>query len=107
MGHATRGMSAPPEVVVNTATDPDRQTAWLPGPWRTATEQAGEDDFTVRLTGADDGAGSGVLQVRAGASGGSSVELRLDDDAAGAELGPPQQILDNLEREVVDNFNYG
>ena len=32
--HAERGMSAPPEVVFNTAIDPDRAAAWLPEPLR-------------------------------------------------------------------------
>ena len=31
---AVRGMSAPPEVVFNTATDPARASAWLPEPLR-------------------------------------------------------------------------
>lgn len=103
--HAVLGMSAPPEVVVNTATDPDRRGAWLPGDWHAEAQPDGDDDFSVRLTAPGEQGGTGLLRVRAGDSGGSSVELRVDDPPAG--LGAPQQILHNLEREVVDNFNAG
>lgn len=105
---AVRGMSAPPEVVYNTATDPDRSAAWLPESWRAAGSHAGDEEFEVRLS-ADAGADRvGLLQVRAGAAGGSSVELTLDAQAgADGRTTGPEQLLDSLEREVVDNFNYG
>ncbi len=34
MASAERGISAPPEVVFNTAIDPNRMSAWLPEPLR-------------------------------------------------------------------------
>lgn len=106
-GHAVRGISAPPEVVFSTATDPDRQASWLPAAWRTDPAGTGGDDFAVRLLPPDEGGWSGVLQVRAGDAGGSSVELRVDGSGDGTGPGEPAQILDRLEREVVDNFNAG
>ncbi len=94
--HAVRGISAPPEVVFNTVTDPDRRGAWLPGG---LAVEGSADTLEARLTG-DAG---GVLQVHAGDSGGSSVELRLDSDGAAS----PEDILRAHEREVTDNFNAG
>jgi len=86
-------MSAPPEVVFSTATDPDRNSAWLPGGVDMAPEP---DSLTVRLTGAADG----LLSVRPGDAGGSSVELEVG--------GPdPDDLLRALAREVEDNFNAG
>ncbi|WP_203941155.1 hypothetical protein [Spirilliplanes yamanashiensis] len=86
-------MSAPPEVVFSTATDPDRTAAWLPGGVDTAPEPG---NLTVRLTGAADG----LLSVRPGDAGGSSVELEVG--------GPdPDDLLRALAREVEDNFNAG
>ena len=98
--HAVRGISAPPEVVFSTATDPDRRAAWLPA--ELVVEPGGGGDLRARLI--DAGAAAGELSVRPGDSGGSSVELRFDGDA-GADS--PDDILRALEREVADNFNAG
>jgi hypothetical protein len=93
-------MSAPPEVVFNTAIDPARRSAWLPR--GTGTDGAGAhgDVLEVRLVGSGSRT-SGVLQVRPGDAGGSSVELRVTGGPS------PEEVLWDLEREVTDNFNAG
>jgi hypothetical protein len=98
--HATRGMSAPPEVVVDAATDPARRGGWLPAHLRVDPVQSAEGGYQVRLS-TENGA-AGLLQVRPGASGGSSVDLRVED--AGTS---PEEILTDLDRTVADNFNAG
>jgi hypothetical protein len=100
---AERGMSAPPEVVFNTATDPDRRHTWLPADVRVEPAEVGEETFEARLTSQGDGP-AGMLRVDPGAAGGSSVRLRVDDGPASASA---QEMLDSLEREVSDNFNSG
>lgn len=97
---ATRGMSAPPEVVFSTATDPDRRGAWLPGEFGVAPVHTDGDVLEVRLTAGSSAAG--VLRVNPGASGGSTVELSLPDDGAA-----PDVVLGDLDRAVGDNFNAG
>jgi hypothetical protein len=98
---AVRGISAPPEVVFDTATDPDRHGAWVPSDlW---VDRSDPDRLEVRLTAASGGQ-AGTLRVRPGDSGGSSVELRFEDGSAG---GSPDDILRALDREVADNFNAG
>jgi len=98
---AERGISAPPEVVFNTAIDPDRRNAWLPGGVRVEAGEVGEETFEARLSADGDGP-SGRLRVEAGASGGSSVSLQVEGGSA-----TPDEILTNLAREVTDNFNSG
>ncbi len=98
--HATRGMSAPPEVVVDAATDPARRGGWLPAHLRVDPVQSAEGGYQVRLS-TENGA-AGLLQVRPGASGGSSVDLRVED--AGTS---PEEILTDLDRTVADNLNAG
>lgn len=97
---ATRGISAPPEVVFSTATDPERRGAWLPGELQMGPVEQQEDAFEVRLTAGS--AQAGLLRVQPGASGGSSVDLSVPEDGAA-----PEDILVNLDREVTDNFNAG
>ncbi len=89
-------MSAPPEVVFSTATDPDRRSAWLPG--GLGVEPADPEALEARLTGDADG----TLSVRPGDAGGSSVELSV-----GGRAPEPDDLLRALEREVSDNFNAG
>ncbi len=93
--HAVLGMSAPPEVVFSTATDPSRRSAWLPGG---AELDVDAEKLEARLTGDADG----LLAVRAGDAGGSSVELSV-----GERSPEPDAVLRALEREVADNFNAG
>ena len=99
--HATCGISAPPEVVFSTATDPDRRDGWLPRELRLGPVQNGPDAFQVELSAGSSQAG--VLQVRPGDAGGALVELSVSADD-GAE---PEEILGNLERMVTDNLNAG
>ena len=97
---ATRGISAPPEVVFSTATDPERRAAWLPSELEMGPGEQQGEAFEVRLSaGAAD---AGVLRVQPGDSGGSSVDISVPDGGAA-----PEQILDDLDREVSDNFNAG
>lgn len=98
--HATRGMSAPPEVVVDAATDPARRGGWLPAHLRVEPVQSADGGYQVGLS-TDSGA-AGVLQVRPGDSGGSSVDLRVED--AGTS---PEDILTDLDRTVADNLDAG
>jgi hypothetical protein len=99
--HATRGMSAPPEVVVDAATDPARRGGWLPAHLRVEPVQSADDGgYQVGLS-TESGA-AGVLQVRPGASGGSSVDLRVEDADTS-----PEDILTDLDRTVADNLNAG
>ncbi len=100
---AVRGISAPPEVVVDTATDPERRGAWLPPQLGVALSDSNEDMFDLRLTG-EAGGDAGRLRVHPGDSGGSSVQLDLPD---GLAPDSPEDILRALEREVTDNFNAG
>lgn len=99
--HAACGMSAPPEVVFSTATDPERRDGWLPHELRLGPTETGSDTFAVQL--ASGSSSAGVLQVRPGDAGGALVELSVSADG-GAE---PEEILGNLERMVTDNFNAG
>ncbi|MFI6264635.1 hypothetical protein [Micromonospora sp. NPDC051006] len=109
--HAERGMSAPPEVVFNTATDPDRAAAWLPPALRTdgapTPEIAGEElratwsapapsDLTAEIrVDPEDSGGARIRFDLAGANGGG------DHDRLAAEA------LDSLAREVADNLQAG
>jgi hypothetical protein len=97
---ASRGISAPPEVVFSTATDPDRRGAWLPAGLELGPVEQGADTLQVRLVA--DSADAGVLRVQQGASGGSSVDLSVPDTGDA-----PEDILQDLDREVSDNFNAG
>ncbi|MEV1286468.1 hypothetical protein [Micromonospora sp. NPDC049679] len=107
---AERGVSAPPEVVFNTATDPDRTSAWLPeqvrGTTTTARPAATADDLRARW-----GAETGwpvALQVHPGEAGGAMVRLELAGDVPHDELAElAKASLVNLAREVADNLTPG
>ncbi|MFC0006081.1 hypothetical protein [Micromonospora siamensis] len=104
--HAERGMSAPPEVVFNTATDPDRAAAWLPEELRRAGTQRLEnvdaDEMRARWT-CDSAGWAADIDVEPGDAGGARVLL----DLAGPDHGLADEILDNLAREVADNLTAG
>lgn len=127
MAYAERGMSAPPEVVFSTATDPDRLSAWLPTPLRTdgagppAVESA---DLSVRWSNAEPPGFTAQLRVRGGSAGGANVRLDLDvqptrpesvsGSASGTERPDDRQLtelaersLASLAREVADNLTAG
>ncbi|WP_089158333.1 hypothetical protein [Micromonospora sp. NBS 11-29] len=102
--HAERGMSAPPEVVFNTATDPDRSAAWLPEALRRSGECRVEvldaGDMRARWSTTD---WSAELDVEPADAGGARVRL----DLAGPDHGLADEILANLDREVADNLTAG
>ena len=102
--HAERGMSAPPEVVFNTATDPDRSAAWLPEELRGAgacrVEVLDADDMRARWSSAD---WSAEIDVEPADAGGARVRL----DLAGPDHSLADEILANLDREVGDNLTAG
>jgi hypothetical protein len=108
---AVRGMSAPPEVVFNTATDPNRASAWLPEPLRGDGSPAAEingEDLRARWGDGSDTDWSAELRVEPADSGGARIQL----DLAGGSGGPdPDQLADealsNLAREVADNLQAG
>ncbi|MDG4805837.1 hypothetical protein O7634_03595 [Micromonospora sp. WMMD1120] len=106
---AVRGMSAPPEVVFNTATDPDRASAWLPEPLRGDGSPAAEingEELRARWSG--DADWSAEIRVDPADSGGARIQLDL---AEGSGDGDPDQLADealvNLDREVADNLQAG
>ncbi|MGC5020548.1 hypothetical protein [Micromonospora sp. DT47] len=104
---AERGMSAPPEVVFNTATDPDRASAWLPEPLRRdggERPQASAAQLRARWSSDSAPGWSAEIQVEPMDAGGSRV--RLDLSGADAD-GLADETLANLEREVDDNLTAG
>ncbi|MFF5175061.1 hypothetical protein ACFY3U_20820 [Micromonospora sp. NPDC000089] len=101
--HAERGMSAPPEVVFSTATDPDRVSAWLPDALRRDGDRPAEvDGDGMRARWRSDG-GSAELRVEAEDTGGSRVHLELPD----GDPGLADESLANLSREVAENLTAG
>ncbi|MCW3815617.1 hypothetical protein ONA91_14245 [Micromonospora sp. DR5-3] len=106
--HAERGMSAPPEVVFNTAIDPDRAAAWLPEPLREDGSRRPEviSIEQMRATWYSDSAPdwSAEIRVESVDAGGARVQL----DLAGADgPGLAEETLANLAREVADNLTAG
>jgi hypothetical protein len=99
-------MSAPPEVVFNTATDPDRVSAWLPPPLR-----RGDDRLTAGpmlrarwMSGLSPG-WSAQLQVHQIPAGGARVRLDLEADRPDQRLTEiAHESLASLAREVADNL---
>ncbi|WP_329111470.1 hypothetical protein OG792_27645 [Micromonospora sp. NBC_01699] len=110
MAHAERGMSAPPEVVFNTATDPDRVDAWLPAPLRRdgGTPAGITDPLGAHWRTSGSPTWSARLQVRPGDAGGASVRLELAADPQDRGLDRlADESLVNLAREVADNLTPG
>ncbi|MFG3640645.1 hypothetical protein ACGF3C_10300 [Micromonospora sp. NPDC047762] len=108
---AVRGMSAPPEVVFSTATDPDRASAWLPEPLRGDGSPAAEingEELRARWGDGDADDWSAEIRVEPADSGGARIQLDLADGSGGS--GPDQladEALTNLAREVADNLQAG
>lgn len=104
--HAERGMSAPPEVVFNTATDPHRAAAWLPEPLRHSGTQQVEvvdaEEMRARWSCRADGWAADI-DVEPADAGGARVRL----DLTGTDHGMADEILANLAREVADNLTAG
>ncbi|GAB3944192.1 hypothetical protein [Micromonospora vulcania] len=108
---AVRGMSAPPEVVFSTATDPNRASAWLPEPLRVDGSPAAEisaEELWARWGDGDDADWSAEIRVEPVDSGGARIQLDLADGSDGPA---PDQLADealaNLVREVADNLQAG
>lgn len=106
---AERGMSVSPDVVFNTATDPNRASAWLPEQLRVggagAVEQA-ELPLRARWV-TPDGWSAGLL-VEPGGVGSAIVRLELTGTAPQPRLTAlAEDSLANLAREVADNLNAG
>lgn len=93
---AERGMSAPPEVVFNTATDPAR-SGWLPSELRTARPDLDNDRLRARWQD------QALLTVHPDPTGGARVRLRVAED--GRESA--DRALDDLARVVDDNLTAG
>ncbi|MBO4205510.1 hypothetical protein [Micromonospora echinofusca] len=109
--HAERGMSAPPEVVFNTATDPDRAAAWLPPTLRADGQCRPErSDGEMRAVWTSSAAPdwSAELVVHPENAGGSRVRLALDAGPERRHLdGLADETLDSLAREVAENLTAG
>lgn len=104
-------MSAPPEVVFSTATDPDRAPAWLPEPLRgdgAGQPQVEPEGLRARWRSGSVPEWSAEIRVEPADAGGARVRLDLtggsgeQDTAALAE-----ETLANLDREVADNLTAG
>ena len=107
--HAERGMSAPPEVVFNTATDPDRAAAWLPEPLRRDGDRRPEvinaEELRARWCSESAPDWSAEIQVEPADAGGRPGPARPGrrPDADGLA----DETLANLAREVADNLTAG
>lgn len=101
------GMSAPPEVVFGTATDPDRASAWLPEPLRAdggeRPQEAVAEELRARWSTDSAPGWSAELRVEPGDAGGSRVRL----DLTGGDDGLADEALANLAGEVADNLTAG
>ncbi|MEO3820498.1 hypothetical protein [Plantactinospora sp. B24E8] len=104
-------MSAPPEVVFSTATDPDRVSAWLPEPLRGDGGQGPEvetADLRVRWRTTAGPSWTAQLEVAPVDAGGASVRLALDADPPERRLREiADESLASLAREVADNLTAG
>lgn len=109
--HAERGMSAPPEVVFSTATDPDRATAWLPSSLRPDGQPRADrvdGELRARWTSTAAPGWSAELSVDPQDAGGSHVRLALEADQEQQDLaGLADESLANLAREVAENLTAG
>jgi hypothetical protein len=102
-------MSAPPEVVFDTATDPARP--WLPEPLGSAARgRSGAPDDTGALT-AEWGTGGSppwaALRVLPEATGGAAagLEVEVADDADDDAAGLADRCLAMLEQQVSDELS--
>jgi hypothetical protein len=113
-------MSAPPEVVFNTATDPARVGSWLPAALR-RTGGPQVDPAELRASWNAEGAGWSVrLEVRPLGAGGSTTRMELttpdavadpDEDADRTDNERLAEIVDrslaDLADEVAENLTAG
>lgn len=125
----TFGFTAPPEVVFNSLTDPDRADRWLP--FGVRAERL--DDHRVRLVAADARAVFDIdtdvdnlglswrspddqrlharVRVEDGPAGGSQLHVLISMPAGTADEDQARSVLAetmrHLQRDVSDNFNAG
>ena len=103
-------MSAPPEVVFNTATDPDRLAAWLPVPLRIDGNRPAVEMDVMRArwrTGSAE-RWSAAFQVHPVAAGGAIVRLELAAELPEDRLAAiADEALASLARHVADNLTAG
>ncbi|MDM4720455.1 hypothetical protein QTQ03_13040 [Micromonospora sp. WMMA1363] len=105
MASAERGVSAPPEVVFNTATDPNRASAWLPEPLRVdgaPAEHVSAEELAARWRAA----GEWAAELRVDPADAGGARIRLDLTGGGADH-LVDTALDSLAREVADNLQAG
>jgi uncharacterized protein YndB with AHSA1/START domain len=104
-----RGMSAPPEVVFNTATDPARFATWLPPSLREDGRRPvmTTDDLLARWT-PEANQWSAELRVGQLDSGGAVARLTLTADLPDERLTEiADESLARLARHVADNLTAG
>jgi uncharacterized protein YndB with AHSA1/START domain len=107
---AERGVSAPPEVVFSTATDPTRLAAWLPPALRDGRREPQHDGDTLAVRWRTDGRPtfSARLRVDPAPTGGTRMRLELDADPPDDRLTEiADESLASLAREVADNLTAG
>jgi hypothetical protein len=105
LAHAQRGMSAPPEVVFNTATNPDRIDGWLPEPLRAQGRPRQLDGMGARWESAG---WSAVLTSEPAEPGGARVRLDLGGSLPEEQLTRlAGECLAHLAEYVDDNLTAG
>lgn len=98
-------MSAPPEVVFNTATDPDRLDGWLPEPLRAQRKPREEGGMRARWENAG---WSAVLEAEPADPAGARVCLDLGGDLPDDRLAQvADESLAQLAEHVDDNLTAG
>ncbi|MFC7545749.1 hypothetical protein [Plantactinospora sp. GCM10030261] len=105
-------MSAPPEVVFNTAVDPSRAAAWLPVPLRAGDGPERADGMRARWHAAG---WTADLAVEPGNTGGARVRLDLTADPSTVSAdshdrglaGLAEESLTGLAGEVAENLTAG
>lgn len=121
-------VSAPPEVVYNTLTDPDRANRWLPS--TVAAEVTGTERMTICADGhvreyqlgrslhemrlswrSLDADVHGWARVREAPAGGSALDVEISLSQPGVRpdqvRGVVDEVVRHLRRDVSDNFTAG
>lgn len=105
---AERDMSAPPEVVFNTAIDPARRSAWLPAQLADQPPAVDVDSLQARYGDESFAPGCAFLQVRGTPTGGATVQFNLVVDPAHPGLTETaERSLACLAWVVADNLTAG
>lgn len=103
-------MSAPPEVVFNTATDPVRLAGWLPIPLRVDGNRPAVETNALHArwrTGSAE-RWSAALEVHPVPAGGAIVRFELEAELPEDRLAEiADESLANLARHVADNLTTG